>query len=202
MWFNRAAEEAKLRAQAPLFAEGVPVVLREIAPPFRSLTLEGADLPEQGVEAGAELRVHTTRYPGGRGASAQVLGVTEGDIRLRGVFRDSDAGLQGWAMAQSSAARALLLGGGLVELSWGDALVRRGLVKSYTPSYNRVNDIAYELVFEVHEADEAAAIVLPLPPSPPDNDSALAALLDALSLAADAAIIAVAVVNAVTAVAT
>jgi hypothetical protein len=182
MWFNRAAEEAKLRAQAPLFVEGVPVVLREIAPPFRSLTLEGADLPEQGVEAGAELRVHTTRYPGGRGAS--------------------DAGLQGWAMAQSSAARALLLGGGLVELSWGDALVRRGLVKGYTPSYNRVNDIAYELVFEVHEADEAAAIVLPLPPSPPDNDSALAALLDALSLAADAAIIAVAVVNAVTAVAT
>jgi hypothetical protein len=202
MWFNRATEEAKLRAAAPLFEEGAPLVLRETFPPFTTLTLEGGELPEQAMEAGAELRVVTTRYPGGRGASAQVMGVTEGDITLHGVFRDVERGQQGWALAQHNAARALLLGGRIVELSWGDAVVRRGLVRGYTPSFNRVNDIGYQIVFEVHEADEAVAVVLPTPPTPPESDAALAALLDALALAADAAIIAVALINVVTAVAT
>ena len=114
-------------------------------------------MPFQGLEAPAEIRHKRTAYPGSSTASIQVLGVDEAPIQVNGRFSDTLTGRPGGALAKLKELRAVFLGFQLCELSWGETLVRRGLIRRLRPTFNRDSDIGYRFEFEVTEADEPEA---------------------------------------------
>lgn len=152
-------------------ADGDAIIIRELSGAFRSVVLDGPNLPEQ-LEVPVELRTVRTEYPGNSAASVQVMGTKEGDIVINGQFRDVWTGAEGDGRAKVNAVRAIMLAGRLCELSWGGTVVRRGLLKGFQPTFKRVGVITYRLTFEATEADEAA-VVVPIPyPIAPEVDLA------------------------------
>ncbi len=148
-------------------ADGQPVILTPLSGSTAGVTLADGDLPEQGVEVPSELRTSEADYPFSLRRSVQLLGLDEGDIPLRGKFRDVWGGTQGHAAAQWQALRDLFVAQVQVELSWGDLLIRRGVIRRLRPTFVSEGAIDYELDFMVLEADEATVITQPFLPNPP-----------------------------------
>jgi len=144
-------------------ADGQPVTIREMGGEGRTVTLEGPDLPDRGIEAPLALREVTTRYPSGR-TSVQMLGVEEEPVVLKCTFNDVLTGLGGGALNQVATLRSILCAQGLVELAWGTAIVRRGYLKRVTPSYRRESLIGCTIEFTPTEADETFYSTAPLQP--------------------------------------
>lgn len=145
-------------------ADGQPVVITELTGQGRSVTLEGPDLPERGMEAPVSLRERTTRYPSGR-ASVQMLGVEEEPVVLKCLFNDVWSGLDGGAAELVSTLRSILCAQGLVSLEWGQLLVRRGYLKRITPAYRMESLIGCTIEFQPTEADEAIYTSTPFQPT-------------------------------------
>lgn len=145
------------------FAAGEPVTIRELEGDLRTVTLEGPDLPEQGVEAPVSMRMVRTRYPGSSGVSTQIMGIEEGDIELRCTFNDALTYVSDGALAQIATLRGLVTGGAWCELAWGTTLVRRGFVSKVVPRYQRESLIGCIITFAPDEADEAVYMAIPQP---------------------------------------
>jgi len=144
-------------------ADGRPVTIRELEGDLRSVTLEGPDLPDQGVEAPVSMRMVRTRYPGSSGVSTQILGIEEGDIELRCFFNDALTLLDEGAIGQVETLRGLVQGGAWCELAWGTLLVRRGYVTKVVPSYHRESMIGCIITFAPDEADEVFYLAIQQP---------------------------------------
>lgn len=173
----------------------LPIVIAELAPPFRVLTLSGKDKPEAGVDVAVEQRVQKTWYPGGSGASTQVLGVRHDPIVFRGWFHDPLTFADGGPAARVALARALVQGQNRCLLTWGLTINKWGRVSRFVPSFFGVNRIRYEITFDVDQANEI------IPPGPlPIVASTLSDLQDAATAAVAAAEAATAVVDTVTTV--
>lgn len=106
-------------------------------------------MPERGIEVGVKLRSVVTRYPGNDAPTTQVMGTEEDDIPLKGQWRDVWIGSDGAALAYVTQMRTLLLSQKPCELSWGQALVRRGYVKEFTHTIERAGIIGWSLTFQV-----------------------------------------------------
>lgn len=145
------------------------------------LALGDSSMPSQGVAAPSELRVQATYYPGTATPSVQIMGTQEGDIVLRGTWRDEWLGLVGGALALMQAARDLHLAQGRLLLTWGPYFVRYGYVRRFTPTIRKNSTIEWELAFLVDQADEA--IVLAVPAPNPASVFSLAAVLALVALA-------------------
>lgn len=143
-------------------ADGMPVTIRENAPPFRILNLAGADRPERPVSVATEQRATQTHYPGSGKASVQFMGTREDPIILRGWFQDALSAFDGGPQARVDLARGIMQGGNLCTIMWGTAIHRTGRIKRFNPEYHRATRIRYEIEFEVDEQHELVAKV-PLP---------------------------------------
>lgn len=141
-------------------ADGLPVVIVELAPPARTVELAGRDRPEQGVKVGSVQRTTQTYYPGTSQASVQVMGTREEPIVLRGWFQDAFAVLVGGGTPGDRIAllRAIQQGGAQCRLIWGDAIVRVGRVARVEADYRQAGRIRYEITFEVDQPSEAPAL--------------------------------------------
>lgn len=171
----------------------LPVIITELAVPFRVLTLGGLDKPEAGVEIPVEQRAQKTWYPGSSGASTQVLGVSHGAVVLRGWFHDPLSFADGGPAARVALARALVQGQNRCMLVWGLTINKWGRVSKFVPTFFGVNRVRYEITFDVDQANEL------IPPGPlPIVAGTLSDLQDAAKAALDAADAAVAVVDTVT----
>ena len=145
-----------------------------------TLVLEDSTLPEQGVALPGELRMAATYYPGVSTPTVQIVGTQEGDVTLKGLWRDDIMGLVGGAMALRQAARALLLDQRPCLLTWGPNLVRQCFVKRFTPTIRRECVIEWEMVIFVTQANESAVIAVPAPvPTTPFSLAALLATIQA-----------------------
>lgn len=142
-------------------ADGLPVQIIELAPPFRFLTFAGRDRPERPVAVGGEQRAVQTHYPGSSRASVQVMGTREDPIVLRGWFWDELSILDGGPEARVAVLRGLMQGQSC-QLIWGTTIVRTGRVGRCNFEFHRDRRIRYEVTFEVDAANEAVALV-PLP---------------------------------------
>lgn len=163
-------------------AEGYPLTITQLTGTL-SLVLADSTLPEQGVSLPGELRMASTYYPGVSTPSVQIVGTQEGDVTLKGVWRDDFMGLVGGALALVQAARALLLDQRPCLLTWGPNLVRQCLIKRFTPTIRRESVIEWEMVIFVMQANESAVIAVPAPT--PATPFSLAALIASISLALD-----------------
>lgn len=164
-------------------ADGQPLVLTQLDGDGLQVVLDDGDLPEEELELPAELRMTSTLYPRSSRKTLQLLGVDEGNIPVRGQLRDVWGAVQGHAAAQASALRQMFIGQRLVELVWGELVVRRGVVQKLSLRVRSEGVIHYEFEFHVVEADEALVITRPFDERPPEKWD----LFDALEAAGDAA---------------
>lgn len=160
-------------------ADDDAVLLRELEGDLRAVLLTGPDLPAL-LATGTEQRVAWTHYPGNHRASAQVLGVKHDDITLDGQFRDVWTGTDGGAQSRIVQLQKILEAGRRCELSWGDTVVRRGLLTRVEPTWRRAGVVDYRIVFQVDEADAPETILpRPFPPIPEGDLAAVMARIEA-----------------------
>lgn len=168
-----------------MLTDGQPVVITELAPPVRVLTLAGKDRPEVPVQVAGEQKAVQTWYPGAHKASVQVMGTAEEPIVLRGWFHDDLSVLDGGPKARVALARGIMQGQNLCQLVWGDQIVRVGRITHVQVGFFQARRQRYEIRFTVDQANEAVALA----PTPVGTTAAaLDAALDAAVAAAAAAI--------------
>lgn len=146
----------------PALANGHPVIISELAFPFRTLLLAGRDRPEQPVTRTTVQRARKSHYPGTNQASVQVMGSAEEPIVLRGWFHDPLTLLDGGPQARIAVARGILQGGRLCRLSWGGVITCKGRITRVTPGFYKAQRLRYEIEFDVDQPNEAVALT-PLP---------------------------------------
>ena len=147
----------------PIFT---PVVILEVAPPFRKLTLAGRNAPKP-IKVGGQQNAIQTWYPGTNKASVQVMGTQEDDIIMEGRWDDPAGSLFPdknplGATVRIKVARGLMQGQQLCQLLWGTTIVRQGRVKRFEILYQKKTRTEYRIVFAVDQANEAIALG-PLP---------------------------------------
>lgn len=126
-----------------------PIIIEQIAgSPRRRVVLERSALPEGEFVREIGLRVERTEYPGARGATLQVLGVSDKPIKLAGKVWDSRAGVDGFGDALRSAIEGLVEDGRLCRLSYRTVAVD-GLCKGLVWGEKTPHRQRYEFEFEV-----------------------------------------------------
>lgn len=143
-------------------ADGLPVIIQELAPPFRNLTLGGRTRPKP-IRVGSEQQSVQTWYPGAGKASTQVMGVREDPITMEGRWDDPLGTILPQvnpfgAGTRVKLARGLQQGQNLCQLMWGSTIVRQGRIKRFEVLYQKANRTDYRIVFEVDQANEAVAL--------------------------------------------
>lgn len=148
------------------------VVIREVAGLKRALRLVGSGLPKQGAAWGGKQRLVTTWYPGnGAQASQQVLGPTENQTPMNGVWRTTQltrtpAVFEGKPGAETKIAFAdslreifedMLRGGALLQVYWINAeaqtfgarsIYRVGRAADWNFAYDRMDDIVWSVTWD------------------------------------------------------
>lgn len=138
--------------------DGQPLIIAEIAPPKRTLTLAGRDRPEQGVSIQGRQRATQSHYPGTHSASVQFMGTAEEPIVLRGWFQDPLSLVDGGPQARMALLRGLMQGGSRCLLQWGPMIIRQGRVADCKFEIYNALRVRYEITFEVDEPNEAVAL--------------------------------------------
>ena len=145
------------------------LVLKDVATGAILVTLAEArgSMPEKGAEVAVGLRKVVNRYPGNSATSTQVMGSEDEPIEFNGWFRDAWLGgslgvaVEDGALELVDTMNRAVRAGKLVELAWGELLVRRGFVDKFVAIYHTRGAIKWRLTFEVSEADDADVIGTP-----------------------------------------
>lgn len=175
---------------------GEPIVIRELTGSQRSVTLRGRAMPHRPVGFGREVVVATKRYAGNPIRTLQILGPDHRDLELSGKWKDKfisqDADLTGFddIFTEGDAVTSeiliacfdrLLTGGNMLEVEWAGEQWR-GVLKSFTPSYDRVEDVAWTAAFVWSQRGEMTApLASPFTDSQSENNQALSTLEDAMA---------------------
>jgi hypothetical protein len=128
------------------------------------ILLETRALPYRGVSYETEQRVKTTYYAGNPVATQQVMGPIEKNTMVTGMWKDIFLG-NGTAAALRDTFNDICRAGLLIEVRWGAGIlpdgslvstpiVRRGVIKRFKHTYDRPQDIAWEVEFEWRGRDE------------------------------------------------
>lgn len=142
-------------------ADGLPVIITELAPPARILILAGRDAPKPIRVVGSQRAIQTW-YPGSQKASTQVMGTKEEPLVLRGRWDDPLSFIDGGPARRIGLARGIMQGQNLCRLVWGDVIVRLGRISKVDILFQKQARTEYEIVFAVDQPNEAVAIG-PLP---------------------------------------
>ena len=144
-------------------------IFEEITGSRRSITLSGRALPYQEIGFPVSQKSVTIYYPGNQVGTQQVLGPEVGDVKLKGVWKSrflldpnpevggSEVRLEGFddipneggAISAEDLVRAfrrITIAGNTTRLEWAGE-VRIGTIHQFTPTYLRVEDIEWELLF-------------------------------------------------------
>lgn len=132
------------------------------------IKLEGRALPYRGTTWETEQRSKLTWYAGNPVATQQILGPVDNPTSINGVWKDRFLG-NGRAAELVRTFDDVCRAGINVEVTWGDyadntltevfvkPLVRRGIIKRFRHSYDRIQDITWEIEFEWRGRDEPTA---------------------------------------------
>lgn len=133
------------------------------------IQLVGWALPFQGISFGGRQRTKKGQAPGSPNASQQAIGPEEKNTTARGEWNDINLG-DGQAVALMEAIDAIRVAGLTVEVSWGGHLtgdtssptltgspiVRVGMMVDTDFTYDRVQDIKWQIEFEWRSRGQTA----------------------------------------------
>ena len=100
----------------------------------------------QKVSFPVEMRSKTTRYAGNEQASQQVMGAFDDDLTIAGVWNDVKIG-DGNARYLWDTFDAVCRSGATLQVDW-NGVSRRGILKRFTPTPLRAQDVEWEMRFE------------------------------------------------------
>jgi hypothetical protein len=131
-----------------------------------TVLLRGRAMPYTGVAWEGEQHSKLTWYPGNPVATQQVLGPRETNTTMGGTWKDrfiqgavvrnGDPGVITTAMQAVQLLDELWRSGKRVRVQWAQ-FVRTGLIKRFTPTADRVQDIQWEIEFEWSGRDDELA---------------------------------------------
>lgn len=131
-----------------------------------TVVLRGRAMPYQDPSWEGEQHTKTTFYPGNPVGTQQVLGAREGTTSFNGMWKDrfirGNVTRNGSADTVQSALDAVALmnelwrSGKAVRVQWAN-VVRSGLIRRFTFTPKRVQDIAWEIEFEWNSRDDEEA---------------------------------------------
>jgi hypothetical protein len=138
------------------------------------IELVGRALPYRGVVYETTQRGKTRYYPGNPVATQQILGPVDEPVTINGIWKDVFLG-DGIARALVDTFDGVARSGFQVEIAWGAntvsgdvAFTRVGYIKKFKTTWDRPQDVGWEIVFELRGRDEPAA--------PPFTSSGLIAM--------------------------
>lgn len=133
-----------------------PVYLRQTGSDPLEVELAEAMLPVQGVDVPVTMRTSRQWMPGAASPVTHVLGPVEDTITLTGVVRDELSG-DGAAASFDADMRFILKEGREVELEWGTAWSKVGLIESYEPTVHADGYLEYSIEYAVHTSSDPYA---------------------------------------------
>lgn len=125
----------------------------------RRVELLDADLPEEGVESGAELRRTTSWAPGAERPVVQVLGRQHAVMTFQGQWTTQGTRYES-ILALIRTVEAILAEAGPVRLLWGDRWQRVGLVVRFTPRWLDADRCDWTLEYEPHATEQLSNAAL------------------------------------------
>jgi hypothetical protein len=147
---------------------------RQLGGDRKELTLAGAAAPhgrprqKPVVSDGIKVRQSKTMYPGSSIPTRHIFGTECEDLELAGRWRDQDLG-PGGAATYVSLMKDFVAAQQPISVSWGDAVIIRGLAVNFVPSRESEAEIPWTLKIEVDSDDSRAAIVRSAPPVDPQG---------------------------------
>lgn len=172
--------------------QGTSLAIEEVTGDL-SVVLRGRSMPYRGVEWGVEQRIKTDWYPGNPVASQQILGPQEGKTVLKGMWKDrfirgsievSGADTPRFATDAVQLFHRICRAGRLLRVSYL-AEVRVGYLRKFVPTYDRAQDVAWEMEFEWQgREDQVFVREEEAPSSPRTGFDLFSALQDAVAAVA------------------
>lgn len=158
--------------------------IEETTGALRRITLKGRALPYRDgtMSWGGEMRSRLTWYGGNPVATQQVLGPSEEPTTIKGIWKqrflnaqqvliEGFAGIQSNTLTPEQLAFAfdqIRIAGNTLRVQWGP-FVRTGILKSFRVTPDRIEDIAWEAIFEWSARNDAEASPAAAEPvNPPD----------------------------------
>lgn len=138
----------------PKNANGQAMVIEELAGPKVKFVLDGKNMPVKGIPIGDRVITNKVTNPGNSEATIHVMGVEYDDVVLRGRFHDPADLVIGGARRRVELLRGLEHRMNPVRVTWGDNIVRLGIIKSAVLTEHMHDDIDYEITIEVAKAEE------------------------------------------------
>jgi hypothetical protein len=147
------------------------MTITELTGSRRSVILRDRALPHRPVAWPGEQRQKKTSYPGNPVSTVQILGTVEPDLEMGGAWKTKFIGqmvtLWGFDDVVSRGADVtaenmveiftrIRRGGNLLRVSWGPE-VRRGILATFEPNYDRVEDILWSARFVWTQIGDAPA---------------------------------------------
>lgn len=151
---------------AETFGTATAFVLQELpvdAPGARTVELFGRALPYRPMAVGGTMRAQTDWYPGNPVATVQILGPEEKPITVKGMWKDrfirdttsvnsAIAKVNGVQVEDSYALFVVIdemrRQGRYIRLTW-DLLIREGFIEEFVATFDRHEDIEWDLTFKV-----------------------------------------------------
>lgn len=136
-------------------AEVQPIIIEQIGGERLSLTLEGAALPDAGVDDEIEQRTTLDWYRGARMPHVYIDGAKLEPMEFRGDWDAQNIGAQA-VTENHQTLRAMVAAGIPVTLTWGDIWQRRGVLNKYKATHHGNDRIAWMLTVAIYEAEVGA----------------------------------------------
>lgn len=165
---------------AEVFGQATTFQIAELTGEKRTLVLAGRALPYRPIKLSGSQRAEFTWYPGNPEATVQVLGAEEKSTTFNGAWKDrfiKDSSFSGGqqvftAIAELDGSQVASADdlvhtvddfrrkGQLIEVRWGSQ-VRRGIMTEFTSTYERMEDIEWDMTFGwISQGDAQSAAVL------------------------------------------
>lgn len=162
------------------FSQAMPLTIRVLEAPLRfqelmigqplgQVSLEGRSLPYRPIVYEGRQRVKTTWYAGNTSATQQVMGAVLEPTTLTGMWKDKYLG-DGAARAFCVLFDTIRKVGAPVEVTWGAGFldgtvfggqfVRRGIIARTKWTFDRPQDVAWEMEFHWSSEGETTAPIL------------------------------------------
>jgi hypothetical protein len=156
--------------QIKLLEGSISTEILQTGQPQGTLLLVGRSGPFKSIKWGRKMRVQTTFNPGNPNGTQQVIGRTLDPTTFTGEWNDRFLG-DGQAQALRSLFERIHDAGVSVQVTWGGSLsgepsapvlagdpyVRVGIMTSFVPTTDRVQDVPWEATFDWRSAGESAA---------------------------------------------
>lgn len=170
--FSGNTNKSTLEPPSKLTSIATSFTFQEITGEKRKLTLTGRALPYRPLSLSGTMRAEVTYYPGSPEPTLQMLGSTEEETTITGMWKDRFITLDsGFARLNNTAlpdAKSIIdlvddmrRKGQLIEIAW-DEIVRQGYISQFEQTWSNRRDVEWSITFHcINQGDTIPNATVP-----------------------------------------